>query len=126
MELKKAGAASADVAAAHAQLRTYLHELPMAFRFATVAVASDGITAKYGTPFTPLNHFSPWNVDDNGEPVTLGQGVDDATSAPRSSSSSTVSSTRRGSFSCNATSRHTTRAPRDWRCGSRSRTSTSR
>ena len=31
-------------------------------------VASDGLTAKYGTPFTPLNHFSPWNVDDDGKP----------------------------------------------------------
>src|SRR5665811_2142792 len=26
------------------------------------------ITARYGTPFTPLNHYSPWNVDDEGRP----------------------------------------------------------
>lgn len=76
-ELKKAGAAKADMAAAHAQLKTYVHQLPMAFRFCTVAVASDGITARYGTPFTPLNHFSPWNVDDDGKPVTLGEVLED-------------------------------------------------
>lgn len=69
IELKKAGSARADVAAAHAQLQTYLREFPLAFRFAVVALASDGVTAKYGTPFTPLNHFSPWNVDDHGRPA---------------------------------------------------------
>jgi len=70
IELKQAGAARADVAGAHAQLATYVRELPMAFRFCVVTVASDGLIAKYGTPFTPLNHFAPWNVDDDGRPVT--------------------------------------------------------
>lgn len=69
MELKRAGSKSADVAAAHAQLQTYLREFPMAFRFCVFTFASDGLDAKYGTPFTPLNHFSPWNVDDDGVPV---------------------------------------------------------
>jgi len=78
IELKRAGTRSADVAAAHAQLQTYVRELPMAFRFAVLTVASDGVIAKYGTPFTPLNHFSPWNVDADGMPVTFGQVVDDA------------------------------------------------
>ena len=77
LELKKAGTQSADVAAAHAQLQTYLKELPMAFRFAVVTVASDGIIAKYGTPFTPLNHFAPWNVDDDGRQVAFGEVIDD-------------------------------------------------
>ncbi len=77
VELKRAGSASADIAAAHAQVQTYVHELPMAFRFCTVVVVSDGITARYGTPFTSLNHFSPWNVDDDGAPVTFGQALDD-------------------------------------------------
>ena len=72
MELKKAGAHTADVAAAHAQLQTYLREFPMAFRFCVFTFASDGLDAKYGTPFTPLNHFSPWNVDDDGNPVPAG------------------------------------------------------
>ena len=40
----------------------------MAFRFCVFTVASDGLIARYGTPFTPLNHFSPWNVDDDGVP----------------------------------------------------------
>jgi type I restriction enzyme R subunit len=76
IELKKAGKQSADVAAAHAQLQTYLRELPMAFRFALCTVASDGIIARYGTPFTPLNHFSPWNVDDDGHPIAPGEQVE--------------------------------------------------
>ena len=77
IELKKAGKQVADVAAAHAQLQTYLREFPMAFRFAVCTIASDGIIAKYGTPFTPLNHFSPWNVDDDGRPVATGDRVED-------------------------------------------------
>ncbi len=71
-ELKQAGAAHADIASAHAQLETYLREFPMAFRFAVVTVISDGIIARYGTPFTPLNHYSPWNVDDDGRQVKPG------------------------------------------------------
>lgn len=69
IELKRAGSAQADVAAAHAQLQTYLREFPLAFRFAVLVVASDGILARYGTPFTPLHHFAPWNVDEEGAPV---------------------------------------------------------
>jgi type I restriction enzyme, R subunit len=69
MELKNAGDAQADVAAAHAQLTTYVRELPMAFRFCAFTVISDGVVARYGTPFTPLNHYSPWNVDDDGRVV---------------------------------------------------------
>ena len=38
----------------------------MAFRFVVLTVISDGSHARYGTPFTPLNHYSPWNVDDDG------------------------------------------------------------
>lgn len=68
-ELKRAGAEAADIASAHAQLATYLREFPMAFRFVVLTVISDGIHARYGTPFTPLNHYSPWNVDDDGKPL---------------------------------------------------------
>ncbi|GIG29573.1 type I restriction endonuclease subunit R [Cellulomonas marina] len=68
IELKRAGSAGADVAAAHAQLQTYLREFPLAFRSCVLVVATDGIAARYGTPFTPLHHFSPWNVDDEGVP----------------------------------------------------------
>lgn len=70
LELKKAGSAHADVAAAHAQLQTYLRDFPLAFRSVVLVVASDGIVAKYGTPFTPLHHFAPWNVDDEGRLLT--------------------------------------------------------
>ncbi|KEP72770.1 DEAD/DEAH box helicase, partial [Microbacterium sp. SUBG005] len=69
IELKRAGAKSAGVADAHDQLRTYLREFPMAFRFCVLTLASDGLDAKYGTPFTPMNHFAPWNVDDDGIPL---------------------------------------------------------
>src|SRR5699024_7386184 len=76
VELKRAGSLAADVAAAHAQLQTYLREFPLAFRFCVFTFASDGLDAKYGTPFTPLNHFSPWNVDDDGAPVVSGHTFD--------------------------------------------------
>ena len=78
VELKKASGA-AGVATAREQLSTYLREFPMAFRFCVFVLASDGLDAKYGTPFTPLNHFSPWNVDDDGLRLTqprIEDGVD--------------------------------------------------
>ncbi|SQI31204.1 type I site-specific modification system restriction subunit [Rhodococcus coprophilus] len=69
VELKNAGSQYASLTDAHAQLQTYLREFPLAFRYAVMALVSDGITASYGTPFTPFEHFSPWNVDDDGAPV---------------------------------------------------------
>ena len=75
IELKKAGSTTADVASAHAQLQTYLREFPLAFRFCVFTLASDGLDAKYGTPFTPLNHFAPWNVDKDGKPVDFASEV---------------------------------------------------
>ena len=74
IELKKPGALHADLDAAHAQLQTYLREFPTAFRFCVFTVISDGVTARYGTPFTPQEHYSRWWVDDDGKPL-------DATSA---------------------------------------------
>ncbi len=74
VELKKAGAEQAGIASAHAQLATYVREFPMAFRFVVLSIISDGIIARYGTPFTPLNHYSPWNVDDSGRPYQSGAG----------------------------------------------------
>lgn len=72
VELKRSGSAAANVAAAHAQLGTYLREFPMVFRFCVLTLVSDGVETKYGTPFTPLHHYSPWNVDDDGKPVAEG------------------------------------------------------
>jgi len=72
VELKKAGSEQADLASAYAQMQTYLREFPMVFRFCVLTVLTDGITARYGTPFTPYNHYSPWNVDDNGRPIMPG------------------------------------------------------
>jgi len=68
-ELKKASGENDDLADAHAQLMTYTNELPTAFRPNVVCVVSDGIRARYGTSFTPYEHFSPWLVDEAGEPV---------------------------------------------------------
>src|SRR5699024_3094351 len=73
MELKQAGSRAATAEAAFNQLQTYVTELPMAFRFAAFVVASDGISARYGTAFTPWNHFASWNVDDDGRPVAMDQ-----------------------------------------------------
>ncbi len=69
IELKNAGDRYATLADAHAQLQTYLRELPLAFRYACFTLITDGITAKYGTPFTPLEHFAPWNLDEQGRPA---------------------------------------------------------
>ena len=76
-ELKQAGLANATLASAHAQLGTYLAEFPLAFRCCVATVISDGVTAGYGTPFTPLHHYASWNVDDDGEPLALGDAITD-------------------------------------------------
>ncbi len=72
IELKQAGSANATIAKAHAQIGTYLHEFGTAFRTVVATVISDGLTAQYGTPFTPLNHYSPWTVGDWGEVIETG------------------------------------------------------
>lgn len=69
IELKSAAAENATLQNAHAQIETYVHEFPLAFRYNVLNLVSDGITAKYGTAFTPYEHFAPWNVDAAGEPV---------------------------------------------------------
>jgi type I restriction enzyme, R subunit len=69
IELKKAGDEHAGLEGAHAQVTTYVEELPLAFRCNVACVVSDGLRAKYGTAFTPFEHFSPWNVDEDGKPV---------------------------------------------------------
>jgi len=69
IELKKAGDAYTDLQGAHRQVGTYVEELPLAFRANVVCVVTDGVTARYGTAFTPYEHFAPWNVDERGEPV---------------------------------------------------------
>jgi type I restriction enzyme R subunit len=70
IELKKASADGDDLKSAHTQLTgTYVAELPLAFRCNVVCVVSDGFAMQYGTAFTPFEHFAPWNVDDNGQPV---------------------------------------------------------
>ena len=68
IELKKTGA-NTSIEGAHNQLQTYVKEFGMAFRFANIVIPSDDLSAKYGTPFTPRNHFAPWNVDEDGSPV---------------------------------------------------------
>jgi type I restriction enzyme, R subunit len=72
VELKQAGMKQATIAKAHSQLGTYLHEFPMAFRTVVATVISDGLSAQYGTQFTPLNHYSPWKVDEHGDPIETG------------------------------------------------------
>ncbi len=69
VEVKKAGDENAGLEGAHAQVMTYVRELPLAFRCNVACVVSDGITARYGTAFTPFEHYAPWNVDDEGKPV---------------------------------------------------------
>lgn len=79
VELKRPGTKAATAAAAYNQLCTYLQEFPLTFRFCLLTIASDGYDALYGTPFTPLNHFSPWNVDDDGRPLEANRTEDGET-----------------------------------------------
>ncbi len=67
IELKNAGDERATVMTAHAQVQTYVREFPMAFRACVLTMVSDGVLARYGNPFTPLNHYAAWNVDDEGQ-----------------------------------------------------------
>lgn len=69
IELKNATDENATLVGAHAQLQTYLYEFPLAFRHAVLCLISDGVTAKYGTPFTPYEHFAPWNIDEEGQRI---------------------------------------------------------
>ncbi|MET7298168.1 type I restriction endonuclease subunit R [Embleya sp. NPDC005575] len=69
LELKRAGDEGATLENAHTQIRHYAQELPTAFRYNAVVLLSDGVTAKYGTPFTPYEHFAPWNTDEFGARV---------------------------------------------------------
>ncbi|WP_098009620.1 type I restriction endonuclease subunit R [Streptomyces sp. sk226] len=69
LELKRAGDEDATLQDAHTQVTRYVEEFPTAFRYNAVVLVSDGITAKYGTPFTPYEHFAPWNTDEFGERV---------------------------------------------------------
>ena len=69
VELKSASDENATLKSAHAQLQTYVSEFPIAFRYNVLCLVSDGITAKYGTAFTPYEHFAPWNVDHEGKRV---------------------------------------------------------
>lgn len=69
VELKRAGDEDATLETAHAQISRYAEEFPTAFRYNAVVLLSDGITAKYGTPFTPYEHFAPWNTDEFGARV---------------------------------------------------------
>jgi type I restriction enzyme R subunit len=77
IELKNAGSKDADLKAAHAQLVTYVEELPLAFRCNVACVVSDGITARCGTAFTTFEHFAPWNVDEQGEPIPQPPAIDE-------------------------------------------------
>ena len=72
IELKNAGTKHTTAEAAFHQLQTYVKEFPHAFQTVALVIASDGLTARYGTPFTPWHHFAPWNVDDDGALVPTG------------------------------------------------------
>ncbi|MGW0325532.1 type I restriction endonuclease subunit R [Nocardia sp. NPDC003183] len=69
IELKRAGDEDVKLEDAHAQISWYVDEFPTAFRYNAIVLLSDGITAKYGTPFTPYEHFAPWNTDDTGRRI---------------------------------------------------------
>lgn len=77
IELKRSGDPTADLRGAHNQIGLYAKEFPAAFRFNVLTIISDGITARYGTPFTPYAHMAVWNVDEDGKLVDLLHTSDD-------------------------------------------------
>lgn len=77
IELKRSGDRAADLKGAHNQIALYTKQFPAAFRFNVLTIISDGVTARYGTPFTPYIHMAVWNVDEDGKPVDLLHASDD-------------------------------------------------
>jgi type I restriction enzyme R subunit len=65
-ELKKADS-NDDARAAYDQIQGYRRELKQTGTFSTILVAlvSNGVTARVGTPFTPWQHMAPWNADED-------------------------------------------------------------
>ena len=125
IELKKTGA-NTSVEGAHNQLQTYVKEFGMAFRFANIVIPSDDLSAKYGTPFTPWNHFAPWNVDEDGSPVDPTTWLWPASRSRSWTCCLMVCLMWSVLDSSTATSRRLMTPPKAWSCASRSRTSTSR
>jgi type I restriction enzyme R subunit len=74
IELKKADTED-DSETAYRQLQTYRREFGVVgFAVPLIAVASDGVTARAGTPFSPWEHMAPWNVDEHGKRVDVRAG----------------------------------------------------
>jgi len=76
IELKKPGEERATVETAFTQLMNYRSDFPLAYRFNAFCLASDGVSARYGTAFTPFEHYARWNVDEHGVPVDAAKVLD--------------------------------------------------
>ncbi|WP_026923548.1 type I restriction endonuclease subunit R [Glycomyces arizonensis] len=68
-ELKRPALSDTAIEDAHAQLQTYLREFPLAFSATAYCLIADNTSARYGSVFTPIEHFAAWNVDPDGQPV---------------------------------------------------------
>jgi type I restriction enzyme R subunit len=68
-ELKRPALSDTAIEDAHAQLQTYLREFPLAFSATAYCLIADGTNARYGSVFTPMEHFAAWNVRTDGELV---------------------------------------------------------
>jgi hypothetical protein len=71
-------------------------ELPPAFRFKAVCVVSDGITVRFGTAFTPYEHFSLFNPTDS---LTSSPAMSHSPSRTKVRSSGSPMVTREGTLS---------------------------
>ncbi|MCH7231889.1 type I restriction endonuclease subunit R [Glycomyces sp. L485] len=68
-ELKRPALSDTAIEDAHAQLQTYLREFPLAFSATAYCLIADSTNARYGSVFTPVEHFAAWNVDPDGRAV---------------------------------------------------------
>ncbi|MER6217312.1 type I restriction endonuclease subunit R [Streptomyces sp. NPDC001674] len=77
VELKKASGPD-DSRKAYDQIQNYRRELKPdgVFRTLLIVVASDGVTARLGTPFTPWQHMAPWHAEEDGTLLTKSERQD--------------------------------------------------
>jgi type I restriction enzyme R subunit len=72
IEVKKPGAESATLGAAHQQLQTYKTQIPSLFRTNALLVTTDGILARVGSLTANDERFMPWRTTDGSDVAPKG------------------------------------------------------
>jgi type I restriction enzyme R subunit len=73
LEFKSAVKEDCTLADAHKQITTrYFRDIPTLIKYTSLAVISDGVNTKLGTPHTPYEFFYSWNKVSDNETTTKG------------------------------------------------------